>query len=69
MADSQFKALEQKIDELIDLCAELNRENFSLKSEAFSWEQERQQLVDKNELARTKLEAMISRLKAMEQES
>ena len=68
MADSQFKALEQKIDELIDLCAELNRENFSLKANAFSWEQERQQLNDQKELARTKLEGMISRLKAMEQE-
>ena len=68
MADSQFKALEQKIDELIDLCAELNRENFSLKADAFSWEQERQKLVDQKELARTKLEAMISRLKAVEQE-
>ena len=68
MSESQYKALEQKIDELIELCAELNRENFSLKAEAYAWEQEKQRLVDNNALARTKVEAMISRLKALEQE-
>jgi cell division protein ZapB len=61
--------LEQKIDELISLCADLNRENFSLKADAFSWEQEKQDLIDKNELARNKVQAMISRLKALEQDA
>jgi cell division protein ZapB len=69
MPDSQLKILEQKIDTLIGLCADLNRENASLKADATSWSKERQQLVDKNELAKTKVEAIISRLKAMEQDS
>ncbi len=68
MPETQFKALEQKIDDLINLCADLNRENVELKADVSGWHHERQQLVQRNELARTKVEAMISRLKAMEQD-
>jgi cell division protein ZapB len=67
MPESQFKALEQKIDDLINLCTDLNRENVELKADVSGWQQERQQLVQRNETAMTKVEAMISRLKAMEQ--
>ena len=66
MAENPIKALEQKIDELIALCNELNRENRQLKAENAGWQQERQDLIDKNELARTKVEAMIDRLRTME---
>ncbi|MCX2980073.1 TIGR02449 family protein [Halieaceae bacterium IMCC14734] len=69
MPDSQLQLLEEKIDTLIELCADLNRENASLKANANSWSKERQNLIDKNELAKTKVEAIISRLKAMEQDS
>lgn len=69
MADSQLKSLEKKIDELIDLCAELNRENQALKSQHADWHHERQSLVQKNELARTKVEGMIERLRSLEQET
>ncbi len=69
MADSPIKALEQKIDELIGLCSQLNRENQSLKADHASWQQERQALVSKNELARVKVEAMIGRLRNLESES
>lgn len=66
MKDNQLKALAQKIDQLIDLCHELNRENQALKAENAGWQQERQDLIDKNELARSKVEAMINRLRTME---
>ena len=66
MADNQLKALESKLDELIALCTELNRENQQLKAESAGWHRERQVLIDKNELASTKVEAMIDRLRAME---
>ena len=66
MAENQVKTLEQKIDELIALCNELNRENQTLKADNAGWQQERQDLIDKNELARTKVEAMIDRLRTME---
>jgi len=66
MAEDQFKALEQKIDELITLCGQLNSENQALKAESANWHLERQDLIDKNELARSKVAAMIDRLRTME---
>jgi cell division protein ZapB len=66
MADNQLQLLEQKIDELISLCNQLNRENQTLKSDSASWHRERQELIDKNELARSKVESMINRLRTME---
>jgi cell division protein ZapB len=66
MADNQLKDLENKIDELISLCKELNRENRTLKAEVAGWRDERRNLMDKNELARSKVETMIDRLRTME---
>ncbi len=66
MAENQLKALERKIDELIGLCQELDRENQSLKEDQLDWRRERKDLIDKNELARSKVEAMIDRLRTME---
>jgi cell division protein ZapB len=66
MADFSLKELESKIDELIALCRDLKRENRALKSEIAAWRDERKDLLDKNELARSKVEAMIDRLRAME---
>ncbi len=67
MAENQLKVLEQKIDELIGLCRDLNRENQRLKADSASWQQERKTLIDKNELATNKVKAMIDRLRTMEQ--
>ena len=66
MAANPLKELEKKIDDLIGLCQELNRENQALKADNAGWRQERQDLISKNELARSKVEAMIDRLRAME---
>lgn len=66
MAEKQLKDLENKIDELIALCQELNRENRALKTDNSGWHDERKDLMDKNELARSKVEAMIDRLRTME---
>jgi cell division protein ZapB len=69
MKDQELKAITRKIDDLINLCEQLEAENRLLKANASSWATERDQLVDKTELARSKVESMIIRLKAMEQES
>lgn len=69
MKDQNFKALETKIDELIRICDQLNEENRSLKNKEAAWLSERSKLVENNEQARQKVEAMISRLKALEQTS
>ena len=67
MTDSQFRALEQKIDDLIKLCSDLNRENVSLKAEARDWATERETLMARNEVARVKVEEILGRLKSVEQ--
>ncbi len=66
MAANPLKDLEKKIDELIALCKELNMENGTLKAEIAGWREERQDLLNKNEMARSKVEAMIDRLRTME---
>lgn len=68
MAEPQLKALAHKIDDLIQLCDQLDRENRVLKTEAANWLQERAQLVEKTEIARSKVDTMITRLKVLEQQ-
>ena len=68
MADQQLKSLAAKIEDLITLCTQLNDENRRLKAEAGQWAQEREQLIEKTEIARNKVETMITRLRALEQE-
>ena len=69
MAEQQLKSLETKIDELITLCGDLNRENRALKADSAGWQRERQDLIEKNEMARAKVAAMIDRLRTMEQQA
>jgi len=69
MVDPQLKALARKIDDLIVLCGQLDDENHRLKANASDWEREREQLVEKTDLARSRVESMIVRLKTQEQES
>ena len=69
MDEPQLKALASKIDDLIELCSTLEQENRHLKADASQWQREREQLIEKTDLARNKVEAMISRLRALEQES
>jgi cell division protein ZapB len=69
MSDDALKALEDKIDQLIALCAQLNRENRSLKEENLGYQQERRDLIAKNELARARVEATLQRLRSMEASS
>lgn len=67
MDKQAINTLELKIEELIQLCDVLNQENHVLKSRESNWARERAQLVENNELSRVKIEAMISRLKSLEQ--
>lgn len=66
MSDDVLKALEGKIDQLIDLCAQLNLENQALKRENLGFQQERRDLIAKNDLARARVEATLQRLRSME---
>ena len=64
----EIQKLEAKIDELINLCEELERKHATLEQDRENWQSERTRLLEKNELAKSKVEAMIMRLKALEQE-
>ena len=64
----EIKDLEAKIDELIQLCEELERRVSMSETDRDNLLKERTRLVEKNEAAKSKVEAMITRLKALEQD-
>ncbi|WP_461517288.1 TIGR02449 family protein [Porticoccus sp.] len=64
-----LQTLEQKIDRLINICARLQKENASLREREASLLRERSRLLEKNELARSRVEHMIVRLKNLNSES
>lgn len=61
-----IKELEDKLDELIQQYNSVRQENTTLKVKQNSLVKEKAKLVEKTNLARTRVEAMISRLKTME---
>ncbi len=58
--------LEQQVEQLIRACSHLKEENDSLRMRQESLVAEKAELIEKTEIARTRVEAMISRLKSME---
>ena len=67
MTDDKFTTLDQKIDALIELCATMKRENQLLRANEHNWQSERQQLLENNKLAKSRLESVLNRLKSMDQ--
>ncbi len=65
--EAELKRLEKRVDALVDVCDQLQNENRSLKQRQDSLTAERAALLQKNEQVRARVEAMIGRLKAMEQ--
>ena len=68
----EISSLEKRVDELIALCDELcdklKRKQTLLETERENWSQERGRLLEKNEMAKAKIEAMILRLKSLKQD-
>ncbi|QEY60213.1 TIGR02449 family protein [Pseudomonas sp. C27(2019)] len=62
MRHTDLPALAQAVEQLIQRNADLRAQNKTLR-------EERGQLLEKNEIAQQKVAAMISRLKALEQDS
>ena len=48
MSEESFNTLSGKVDDLINLCAEMKRENQALKADKSNLQHERQQLMEKN---------------------
>ncbi|MBU1285919.1 cell division protein ZapB [Pseudomonas peli] len=68
MEDVDLQALTTKLDLLIQRVEQLKAQNRQLLTSEKAWREERAHLIEKNEMARHKVESMISRLKALEQD-
>ncbi len=64
----QLNKLEQHVDELLVLTQVLGKENRALRTQQKNWTTERAKLIEKNELAKNRVESMITRLKALEKD-
>lgn len=67
MTELTLEALSEKVDRLVEYCEQLRTDNQAMRQLQDDWHKERSQLMQKNDLARNKIEAMIGRLKALEQ--
>ena len=66
MDKPDLSVLETQIDELIRRCDRLRDENLALREQQDGLLTERASLIEKSELVRARVEAMIARLRAME---
>ncbi len=64
--ETDLSHLEQRIDELIDTVGLLKNENTTLRQQKDKLNGERSLLLEKTELARSRVEGMISRLRSLE---
>ena len=62
----KLSLLEHQVEELVALTQILGKENRALRAQQKNWSVERAKLIEKNELAKSRVESMISRLKALE---
>ncbi|MEJ2043339.1 MAG: TIGR02449 family protein [Reinekea sp.] len=69
MSNQDLLVLEGKVDELIKEYKRLQQEIRLLQAEREAWKAERGKLIKQNELARSRVEAMIERLKSMEKKN
>jgi cell division protein ZapB len=67
IAEQELRKLEVRVGELIRTCERLKEENRLLREQQTSLSTERSVRVEGQEAARLKVEAMIARLKSMEQ--
>lgn len=65
--EGELRHLEKRVEALVQVCEQLQDDNRSLKQRQEMLTAERATLLQKNEQVRARVEAMIGRLKAMEQ--
>ena len=63
----ELKRLEKRIDDLLATMSQLKEENRALRARQETLASEKTSLLHRNEQVRTRVEAMIGRLKSMEQ--
>ena len=62
----ELARFEKRLDELLVICRQLQNENVSLRQRQDNLIEERAKLIQLNDQVRVRVEAMITRLKAME---
>lgn len=67
-SEEQLQRLEQRVEELIAISGRLRQENQMLHARENRLMEERAELLKKNDVAKAKVEAIITRLKSLEQE-
>jgi len=69
MDNENLKKLEGHVEGLIDTCRQLRTENHSIRTERQQLSDDHAKLIEKTQIARARIEAMIGRLKALERGS
>ena len=64
--DLELQRIEKRVEELVSICNQLKEENRSLRQRQELLVSEKAGLLQKNDLVRGRVEAMIERLKSME---
>lgn len=65
--ETTLRDLERRVLELTSICERLHKENGVLKRQLHGLQHERSGLIEKHEVAKHRVEAMISRLKSLEE--
>lgn len=68
MDKTPIQQLETQLDELLRASRRQREENLLLRSQQAAWLSERAQLIEKTEVARSRIEKMVSRLKQLDEE-
>jgi len=68
MDKTPIQQLEAQLDELLRASRRQREENLLLRSQQAAWLSERAQLIEKTEVARSRIEKMVSRLKQLDEE-
>lgn len=63
----ELKRLEERLQEVLDLCGRLQEENLSLRESQEQLVAEKAGLVQRNEQVKSRVEHIITRLKSLEQ--
>jgi cell division protein ZapB len=67
MSDPFLQELEAQVEKLIERCEQLDSANQQLRDRESIWRSERSQLTQTQDATRARVEAMINRLKSLEQ--
>lgn len=67
MSEHTLQQLSEKLDQLIAQCERLHRDNGLLQQREQEWLRERSELIEKNDQARIRVEAMINDLKSLKE--